>query len=141
MIDRDVIQAKFDIVERNLKFLEDEYVGKNPEEVKGNYKEYQALKFSLFEIVEACIDVANHIIAGKRLERAEEYSRMFTVLGENEIISQELAYKLSKMARFRNFLVHRYWELDVEYVIGIVEENLGDIKEFMKQIGGFLKRE
>lgn len=29
----------------------------------------------------------------------------------------------------------------VEYVIGIVEENLGDIKEFMKQIGGFLKRE
>lgn len=84
MIDKDIIEAKFDIVERNLKFIEEYFKGKDAEEIEKDYRDYQALKFSLFEIVEACIDVANHIIAGERLERVEEYAKMFIVLGENQ---------------------------------------------------------
>jgi uncharacterized protein YutE (UPF0331/DUF86 family) len=46
----------------------------------------QAVKYSLLEIAEACIDIANHIIAAKGLERVEEYSKMFDVLAKNKII-------------------------------------------------------
>ncbi len=88
MIDKDIIEAKFDIIERNLKFIKENYKNKTPEEIDEDYKDYQALKFSLFEIVEACIDIANHIISAKRLERAEEYSKMFLILGKYGIISK-----------------------------------------------------
>lgn len=140
MIDKDIIEAKFDIVERNLKFIEEYFKGKDAEEIEKDYRDYQALKFSLFEIVEACIDVANHIIAGERLERVEEYAKMFIVLGENRIISKKLAEKLAKMAKFRNFLIHRYGKIDTEYMVEIVNERLRDIIEFMEEIRNFMKQ-
>lgn len=70
MIDKDLIEAKFDIIERNLRFIREFYSEKTAEEIEKDYRDYQALKFSLFEIVEACIDIANHIISSQRFERA-----------------------------------------------------------------------
>ena len=87
MIDKDLIEAKFDIIETNLKFLE-EFKGKSVEDLEGCYRDLQSIKYSLFEVCGACIDVANHIIAAKNLERAEEYSKMFEVLAKNKIIGQ-----------------------------------------------------
>ena len=138
MIDKDIIEAKFDI-ERNLKFIEEYYKEKSAKEIERDYRDYQALKFSLFEIVEACIDIANHIISAKRFERAEEYSKMFLVLGKNNVISKELAEKLAKMARFRNFLIHRYGDVNAEYLLKIINEDLQDIVNFMKEIKTYMK--
>ncbi len=140
MTDRDLVEAKFDIIERNLAFIRKEYAGKQPAAVEEDYKGYQALKFSLFEIVEACIDVANHVIAAERLERAESYARMFTVLGENDVISREAADHLSAMARFRNLLVHRYAALDVDRVMAIVNEHLTDVDTFMRDVTRWMNR-
>ncbi|MEA2055055.1 MAG: DUF86 domain-containing protein [Candidatus Thermoplasmatota archaeon] len=134
MIDKDLMEAKLDIIERDLRFVKENYKGIKPEEVEKDFKGYQALKFSLFEIIEACLDIANHIIAAKRLERIETYSEMFTSLGKNGIISTELAEELSKMARFRNLLVHRYAAVDVERVMEIVNEHLVDVAEYMMEI-------
>lgn len=138
MIDKDLIEAKFDIIETNLKFLH-EFRGKTPKELEENYRDLQAVKYSLFEITESCIDIANHIIATKGLERVEEYAKMFTVLAKNKIISNELAGKLAKMAKFRNVLIHRYAEVKTEYLIEIIKYRLADIVEFMKNVRRLLK--
>lgn len=50
MIDRDLIEGKFDIIERNLNFIRDNYSDIEPEYLENSYKDYQALKFSLFEM-------------------------------------------------------------------------------------------
>ncbi|RLF53918.1 MAG: DUF86 domain-containing protein [Thermoplasmata archaeon] len=134
MIDRDLIEGKFDIIERNLNFIKDNYSDIEPEDLENSYKDYQALKFSLFEMIEACIDIANHIISSERFRRAESYADMFKVLGENKILSENLAGKMALMARFRNFLVHRYEKLDTEKIVEIVREHLVDIEMFMEEI-------
>ncbi len=59
---------------------------------------------------------------------------MFKVLGENKIISENLAGKMALIARFRNFLVHRYEKLDTEKIVEIVREHLVDIEMFMEEI-------
>ncbi len=133
MIDKDLIEAKFDLIEKNLKFINSYYKDKTPEEIEEDYRDYQALKFSLFEIVEACIDIANHIISAKRFERAEEYATMFSILAKHGVISRELGKKLGNMARFRNFLVHRYNEIDTERIMEIVKEDLKDVVEFVNR--------
>ena len=138
MIDKDLIEAKIDIIERNLRFIRESYGNKTAEEIEEDYRDYQALKFSLFEIVEACIDIANHIISAERFERAEEYSQMFVVLAKHNVISRELADKLSDMARFRNLLVHRYGELEAERIMEIVREDLDDVVEFVKEVKKFV---
>lgn len=137
MIDKDIINAKFDIIETDLKFLQ-EFKDKTTEDLKNNYRDLQAIKYSLLEITEACIDIANHIIAAKGFARVEEYSKMFLVLAENKVISNELGKKLAEMAKFRNFLIHRYADVDVKYIVDIIKFHLNDIVEFMREIKKYI---
>lgn len=139
-IERDIIEGKFDILERNLAFLK-EFKTLSPEQFLKSYKDIQAAKYSLLEIMEACIDIANYIISVKSFRRAEEYSEMFKVLKEEGILGKKLANKLEDMARFRNLLVHRYGEIDNRRVLEIIKHNLKDIEEFEKEIQKFMKEE
>jgi len=138
MIDKDVINAKFDIIERDLKFCRE--LGKlNLNEF--SYKEQQAAKYTLLEIAEACIDIANHIIASKGFRRAEEYSDLFQILLENNILPESLSSKLSSMAKMRNVLVHRYAEVDSKRLLESVKSDVGDAEQFMRHIAKFMERE
>jgi uncharacterized protein YutE (UPF0331/DUF86 family) len=137
-LEKRIIEGKFDIIDRNLKFLE-EIKALSPDQFMESYKDVQATKHSLLEIPEACIDIANYIISAKGFRRAEEYSEMFKVLKEQGVIGEELATKLEDMARFRNLWVHRYGEIDNRRVLEIVKHNLRDVVEFEKEIEKFAK--
>ncbi len=43
------------------------------------------------------------------------------------------------MARFRNRLIHLYWEVDDNQIYEILQSRLDDFKTFLDQIGKFLK--
>jgi len=53
-------------------------------------------------------------------------------------VSDEFAKELRKMARFRDRLVHIYWEVDDKQVYNIMRANLGDFKTFLNSISMFL---
>lgn len=80
------------------------------------------------EVIEACLDIANHVIASREMGRAEEYSEMF------EILDEQLADDLSDMAKFRNLLVHRYGDIENEQLRIILDGELGDIRDYLGQI-------
>jgi uncharacterized protein YutE (UPF0331/DUF86 family) len=46
------------------------------------------------------------------LRSPEDYGDTFKVLDEGGILDEEFATKLVSMARFRNRLVHLYWDVD-----------------------------
>jgi len=132
-IDKIIIYGKIDIIERNIRFLR-EYKEKDESEILSSYKDLQAIKYSLFEIIEACIDIASHIISTKGFQRAENYAEMFEILDKNNIIRTTLSKKLSNIARFRNILVHGYAKIDDSKVIIFVKEELKDIENFIQEI-------
>jgi len=133
MVENEIIEGKIDVIQRNLEFLE-EYKNIDEDTFLNSYKDVQAVKYSLLEIIEACLDIASHIISARGFERAESYAEMFDILGRRGIISQELAEKLSDMARFRNLLVHGYGKVDNARVLEIVKTELSDVEEFVRQI-------
>ena len=136
-IDQDVIESKLDIIERNLEFLDEfEYV--DSEEFLDSYRDVQAAKYSLLEIIECCIDIASHIIAVKGMGRVEEYRGMFYLLGENGVIEKGLAERLGDMAGFRNLLVHRYGDVDNEAVLEMIKSELSDVVEFERAVVRFV---
>ena len=49
-----------------------------------------------------------------------------------------LAKKLARMARFRNRLVHLYWDIDYGEVFDFLPEGLEDLREYAKAIGHLL---
>jgi len=130
MVENEIIEGKIDVIQRNLEFLE-EYKNIDEDTFLNSYKDVQAVKYSLLEIIEACLDIASHIISARGFERAESYAEMFDILGRRGIISKELA---EDMARFRNILVHGYAKMDNARVLEIVKTELSDVEEFVRQI-------
>lgn len=80
------------------------------------------------------MDICNHIIAKEHIGVPESYSDCFKILGERNIISGELSEKLINMAKFRNLLVHLYWKVDDEKIYEILQSELDDFEDFIKQI-------
>ncbi len=91
--------------------------------------------FRLVVATEAAIDACLHVAAKVLREVPEEYAGCFQLLGDNELIDRELSLRLVRMARFRNLLVHRYWEIDYARMYEIITgTDLDDLEEFIRQI-------
>jgi hypothetical protein len=60
-----------------------------------------------------------------------------TMFHRRLIIDQDLCERLV-MAKFRNRLVHLYWEINPEKIFEIVQNNLKDFKLFEKKIVEFI---
>ncbi|KNZ68922.1 hypothetical protein Tfer_2410 [Thermincola ferriacetica] len=82
---------------------------------------------------QACIDIANHIIADRGYRTPQGYADSFAVLSEEGLIPVELATKMKMVAGFRNILVHDYLEIDNRIVYKSLKD-LNDFIEFAKHI-------
>ena len=108
---------------RRLAAMTDEELKADPERMPG-------AKYRLQVAVEACIDVAEHVIASQGLRSPESYADAFTVLGEAGALDTDLTRSLEDAARFRNLLVHQYGEIDDVRVREILRTRIGDLDHF-----------
>lgn len=133
MISSEVINAMIDLIDENLRLIE-EIRSQGFDSFSSSFKDIQAAKHSLQEAIEACLDIGSHIIAERGFRRADDYKDIYNVLEEEGIIEHVLSSKLQEMAQFRNLLVHRYGKIDTKRLFIIMSEDLKDIREFVKRI-------
>lgn len=95
-------------------------------------------KYHFMIAIEAAIDMCNHLISRNGYRAPEDYSDAFRVLGENGAFEISFVERLKEMARFRNRLVHIYWEIDENQIYNILQNRLGDFKLFLNQLARFL---
>jgi uncharacterized protein YutE (UPF0331/DUF86 family) len=69
------------------------------------------------------------------------YAECFEGLESLGILDRSLTERLTRMARFRNLLIHRYWQIDPQRVLLYARENLGDLEEFLTGMGRWLGQE
>ena len=96
-------------------------------------------KYHFIVVIESSIDMCNHIISRNGYRVPEDYGDTFRVMREAGAFDTEFSEELVKMAKFRNRLVHLYWEIDDTRIYRILEGNLGDLNKFIKLIAGFLE--
>lgn len=84
--------------------------------------------------IQAALDTAAHIVADERLGAPATNRELFALLARHGWIAPELASRLGDMAGFRNLLVHGYASVDPARVRRVVEENLGDLVEFVASV-------
>jgi uncharacterized protein YutE (UPF0331/DUF86 family) len=66
--------------------------------------------------IEACIEIASHIVSADRLGAPKDHSSLFDLLEQHGILSAAMADLMRRMARFRNRIVHLYWDVDLNLV-------------------------
>ncbi len=97
-----------------------------------------SVRYYLQVAIECCLDAANHLIAAESLRPPTDYADAFAVLGEAGIVPNAFVPALQTMARFRNRLVHLYWEVDDEVLYDILTTELNDFERFKQCIAARL---
>ncbi|MFP4453273.1 MAG: type VII toxin-antitoxin system HepT family RNase toxin [Desulfosalsimonas sp.] len=92
----------------------------------------------LLSAIEAALNICFHINARKLKKVPEDYGDCFMSLGQANLIDPALAARLADMARFRNRLVHLYWDIDYSAVYDIIENHLVDLENFSVRAAGLL---
>ena len=97
------------------------------------------LKYQWIVLMEACIDMCNHLSARLFGKAPESYAGCFEMLRDSDVLGPELSTGMAELARFRNVLVHLYWNVDDKRVIdrtrnriGVVEQYLGEIAKIVQ---------
>jgi len=106
-----------------------------------NKRSRRFVERTLHILVEACIDLAQHIISDEGFREPDSYRDAFIVLAENGIVSHRHLEKYEHMAAFRNLIVHYYERVDDEIVFGIFKNDLSDFILFSDSIKEYLERQ
>ena len=95
-------------------------------------------KYNFIVAIEGVIDLCNHIIARNAFRTPEDYADTFRVMAERGALDMQFTSTLTQMARFRNRLVHIYWEVEDNELHRILQSHLEDIRQFLKKFGSFI---
>jgi uncharacterized protein YutE (UPF0331/DUF86 family) len=83
--------------------------------------------------IEACIDVADHVVAAHGWTPVESARAGFARLAAHGKLPADLADKLGDAAALRNILVHDYVSIDLARLARVVREDLADLRAFAAQ--------
>ncbi|MBU1206766.1 MAG: DUF86 domain-containing protein [Proteobacteria bacterium] len=108
------------------------------EEFAADPHKVASAKYNLIVAIEGAVDLSNHIISKNGFRTPEDYADTFRVMEEKGVFDAEFTNSLIQMARFRNRLVHIYWDIDDAEIYRIIQTRLQDIKQFLKKFGNFI---
>jgi len=132
-IDRDLILAKINNIQNCLNSIKT-YTRNFDINSLDEIMVQDLVVLNLERAIQACIDIALHILSREALGVPLSMGDAFFSLYKNSFISEELSKNLIKMVGFRNIAVHEYQRLDLDILKSVVKNNLKDFEEFYKII-------
>ena len=129
MVDRDLVLRRLALLETYLGQLAP-YREIDVESYRADWKTQRIVDRTLHLVIETCMDVADHIVADRRLRVPETGAESFEILAEAGLLPSSLGTALASMVGFRNILVHDYARLDPAIVIRVLQKELADIERF-----------
>jgi uncharacterized protein YutE (UPF0331/DUF86 family) len=136
MVDRPKIEQMLTNLTRYVRALR-ELASVPRAEFLANSDKIGSAKYNFVVAIECCIDIANHVIASQGFRLPKDNPDSFAVLVEQGVCPQELRERLRAMARFRNRLVHLYWDVDDQLVFQYLQESLNDFDGFAAAVAKF----
>jgi uncharacterized protein YutE (UPF0331/DUF86 family) len=88
--------------------------------------------------LQACIDIAAHLLAERNVPAPQDYAGLFPALAEAGVLESGLARRLASAARQRNLLVHLYLDVDDELVWRSLGR-LDDLRDFAAAVSRLLE--
>jgi uncharacterized protein YutE (UPF0331/DUF86 family) len=136
MLDRDLILAKVDSIQRYLRRIQDSTKGSPASLSSLDVQDIFVL--NLQRSIQLSIDLAAHIVNAKGLGLPKTLKHSFRLLERNAIIDTRLCEKLEKMVGFRNIAVHDYRTIEPNFLRDILQNDVEDIEGFSKIVRGLL---
>lgn len=136
----EVIKSKVEKIKDSLIFIEENL----PANVK-QLKESKLIKNALYKEIEFAIelvlDICSLINSGLRLGMPETEENILDNLETKKVFDTSLIKLIREMKKFRNFLVHKYGDIDDAKAYRDIKEGLKDFELIVKEIEKFLGKQ
>jgi uncharacterized protein YutE (UPF0331/DUF86 family) len=93
--------------------------------------------FNLMLAVQACVDLASHLISDEDWPPAGTYAEAFQRLYEHGVLSRETAASLGSATGLRNVVAHGYAGVDPELIHRAAMHGLSDLERFAGEVGSW----
>ena len=133
MFDSDAIRKRLSKLDEYARILR-ELQAADPAQFITDYHLYGLAERYLQLSIECLLDICSTIILGVGLRKPERYQEAITILSEAGVLSAGLAHRLAGVAGFRNILVHEYLDVDRRLVYRYLQEHLGDLEAFARDV-------
>lgn len=124
-----IIISKAAIIENCMKRVNEEYTGFE-DQLEQNFTKQDSIVLNIQRAIQACMDVASHIIKENKWGIPQNSREAFDILVENEYIDKDMAENLKKMIGFRNIAVQEYKNLNMNILRNVIEIHLSDLESF-----------
>ncbi len=132
-LDIEKIKKRISEIEESINEI-NKIVSINEYEFWKDKRNITSVKYYLLEAIEAVGGICVHIVAKKFGKGVNSLSECINILEEEEILDKELSSRLKKMIKFRNKLIHKYWEIDDKLVYEYAKNETDDFTDFIKEI-------
>ena len=134
MVDRDLILRRLANLDAYLEQLAP-YRNIDVSAYQQDWKTQRVVERTLHLAIETCMDVADHVVADRRLRVPETGAESFEILAEAGLLPTTLGSALALMVGFRNILDTR---LDPAIVIRVLRTDVNDLGRFRDAVRGLL---
>ncbi len=138
-LNRELLQTRIAYIEESLRSLE-RFKGVSLEEFHSNSDNFRIAFYDLHRAIEAVMDIGSHILSRIPGARPSSYKDIPRLLEKHKMIPNDFALnQLTKMAGYRNRMVHFYGEISEEEIYHIIQEELEDFYTFCAYVNRILK--
>lgn len=139
MVDEDVVVDKLRLIDQYTDELR-EMQALSKEEYLDDVVSQRAVERMFMNLIQACIDLAQHIRATEGLSPSGTAKQEIEALGNAGILSEDTQRELADAVGFRNVLAHEYGSVDHHVVYGILRDDLPWFEELAKEIARWIQR-
>ena len=105
-----------------------------PEAIATDIRERRFVEHTLQIAIQACQDVASHVVSDERLGEPRTNQELFDLLVAGGWIDPQLGVKLRRAVGFRNIVVHGYDAVDLVVVRDVLLHGVDDLTAFVAAI-------
>ena len=132
-IDKELVQRHLKQLHEAISILQD--LGKTKrEEFTTDYRIYGLAERYLQLAIEACLQICGVLVSSLGLRRPEGYHELLSIVGSQQIIPNNLSYRLEILTNLRDALVHDPGTLSRDLLYDHIQQRLGDLEAFASAI-------
>ncbi len=137
MVDPDIVASKLaDLAHRIERVRENRR--DTAEALAADENALDVVSFNLMLAIQACADIASHLIADEGWPPPANLAQSFSCLAQHGVLTDGTAKTLGRAVGLRNVVAHAYGRINVTVVHGAATSGLDDLQRFAAEVARWL---